>query len=70
LTAGRGPSDAQWFDATSSFNWSDSDQQEQLTVMDELDKLVKELGSFKAPWVPDPPLAFASESCVPCSYIW
>lgn len=51
-------SDADWFDATST--WSADDVVENRdAVMAEVDQLVKELGAGKGPWVPEPPLAFA-----------
>lgn len=48
-------SDADWFDAVSKFEASSGDQ---AALMEEVDQLVKELGATKAPWIPDPPLAF------------
>eukprot|EP00879_Flechtneria_rotunda_P013211 GHRR01013796.1.p1 GENE.GHRR01013796.1~~GHRR01013796.1.p1 ORF type:complete len:213 (+),score=51.27 GHRR01013796.1:544-1182(+) len=48
-------SDADWFDAASRFDQSGDHE----AMLAEVDQLVRELGSFKAPWAPDPPLAFA-----------
>jgi len=49
-----------WHDAVSHFSDSSSDHPDQTVQLQEVDKMVKELGAFKACYVPDPPLLFGS----------
>lgn len=50
-------SDAEWHDAASHFSGS-TDQDH--GALEEVTLMVRELGAFKAPWIPDPPLAFGT----------
>jgi hypothetical protein len=53
--------DAEWFDAASS--WGNDDHH---AMLDEVDRMVKELAPPIGPHVPDPPLQFAGETSMFC----